>query len=319
MRFNLSIIIVNWNGINFLPDCLKSIVENPPSVPYEIIVVDNDSSDGSVAWMRSSDAIALLGETNFRLIESGGNLGFSKANNLAIDDSDSPVIFLLNPDTVVRKGAIDKLLATLESDENIGACAPKLLNADGSVQHSVWAFPPTPLTILFIELKLVKFLPKRPFRNVIYSSFWDYERRVDVPIISGAAIMAKRETVEQVGGLDPSFHMYGEDVEWCARIKKGGWRIFFEPDAEIFHFGGLSSSQRWSNSGTAVVKMYESGMELQLSNLPRYLVFLNSLTTCFTQGVFLLKNFLLRRDTRSLMEIIKIQLTGLKRVVLNQR
>lgn len=316
MSPKLSIIIVNWNGIAFLPNCLKSIVDNPPGSRFEIIVVDNDSSDGSPEWIKSNEAAEILGDVKFTLIESGGNLGFSKANNLAIEKTKAPFVFLLNPDTLVKSGAIDKLLETVQSASEIGACAPKLLNQDGSVQHNVWGFPPTPLSILILDLQFIRFLPKKLLGNVIYSSFWDYSRRVDVPIVSGAAIMAKREMIEEVGGLDPSYHMYGEDVEWCARINKAGWKVFFEPEAEIYHIGGQSSVQRWGNA--AGVQMHESGMEVQLSCLPTYLILLNALTSTFTHGLFFLKNLVTGGDTTTLGKIIKIQLNGAKRSLSNR-
>lgn len=316
MAVQLSIIIVNWNGADFLPNCLRSIVENPPSVLYEIVVVDNDSSDGSVTWMRSEEAAAMLGETVFRLIESGGNLGFSKGNNLAIEQTESPIVLLLNPDTVVKSGAIDKLLETLQSDEAIGACAPKLLNADGSIQYSVARSHPTPFSILLLDLQLVRYLPKKLFENIIYSAFWNYTERVAVPAVTGAAILAKRKMIDMVGGFDASYHMYGEDFEWCIRIKKGGWKIVFEPDAEIYHIGGQSSVKRW---GDAVgVKMHEGGMKVQLDCLPTYLTVLNASTSVFTQGLYYAKNLITGGERGSLGKIIKIQVDGARQAIRNR-
>src|SRR5215211_4756675 len=132
----LTIIIVNWNGIKFLPACLKSIVENPGSLLFEIVVVDNASSDGSAEWLRSDECAQLVGDTRFKLIETGENLGFGRANNVAIERTDSQFVFLLNPDTVVRPNAIDRLVDALKTTPDAGAAAPKLLNEDGSLQPS---------------------------------------------------------------------------------------------------------------------------------------------------------------------------------------
>src|SRR5690349_11673042 len=104
MGADLSIVIVNWNGRNFLPDCLQSIAQNPPSCTFEIVVVDNASADGSVEWMKSDEARGMLGEASFRLIESADNLGFGRANNLAFAQTESKYVFVLNPDCVVPPG-----------------------------------------------------------------------------------------------------------------------------------------------------------------------------------------------------------------------
>src|SRR6187551_3074085 len=140
----LTIIIVNWNGIKFLPACLKSIVDAHISLPFEIVVVDNDSSDGSAEWLKSDECSRLIGGARFTLIETGENLGFGRANNIAIERSDSEFIFLLNPDTVLRPNAIDLLIDVLKTTPHAGATAPRLLNEDGSLQPSTSYSLPTP-------------------------------------------------------------------------------------------------------------------------------------------------------------------------------
>lgn len=316
MSVTLSIIIVNWNGIKFLPNCLKSIVENPPRVSYEIILVDNDSSDESVEWLKSSQANEMLKNINFTLVESKENLGFGKANNLAFERTAAPFLFLLNPDTMVKENAIDKLLTTFNLNEKIGAVAPKLLNEDGSIQASVWGFPPTPLVFLVEGFKLSRFLPKKLLENWLYSSYWDYSRRSSVPIFSGAAIMAKREMINEVGGFDPSFHMYGEDTEWCVRIKRSGWDLYFEPEAEVFHVGGQSALQRWGEMETRL-KEEKASIAFQIKCLPSYLVFFNALTKAFIFSIYLIKRFFLRQDYSHLQALLNLQLKGCRAVLSN--
>ncbi|MBK7801070.1 MAG: glycosyltransferase [Chloracidobacterium sp.] len=192
MANELSIIIVNWNGAAFLPACLESIVENPPSCSFEIVVVDNASTDTSVEWMKSENAKNLLGDTNFRLIESDENLGFGRGNNLAITETDSETVFLLNPDTLIKAKSVDILLKTLVGEEGVGAVGPKLRNMDGSLQPSVWSFPPTPLKYLFEGLKLQILLPKKFRGKWLRSSHWAHDERIAVNVLSGAAILAKK-------------------------------------------------------------------------------------------------------------------------------
>lgn len=310
----LSIIIVNWNGVDFLPACLKSIVENPPKVPYEIIVVDNDSSDESVKYLQSAEIKNLLKDSNFTLIESKENLGFSRANNFAIEQTNAPYVFLLNPDTIAKPEAIDRLLRTLKSDEKIGAVAPKLFNGDGTLQFNVRQFPPTPLSILTTELKLYKLLPKRLVSDWLYSIHWNYRERTAVPVFSGAAIMAKREMINQVGAFDDDFHMYGEDFEWCVRINKRGWKTFFEPDAEIFHLGGQSSVQRWGTSETNL-KEEEGVIYCQSKCISKPLLFFNLLTRTFSLVLHYVVNFITGNDCTSLAATIKLHIRLLKSIM----
>jgi GT2 family glycosyltransferase len=246
MAAELSIIIVNWNTGELLRSCLESVVQYPPSVEYELIVVDNASTDDSAAWLQSGEA-ARLGDTPVRLIRNTENAGFSRANNQGIAAGDAPMLLLLNPDTEVKPGALDRLIRTLRSDPRIGACGPRLLRPDGSLQASVWRNPPVPWEILVSGLGLHRLLP-RPLRGeLLLGSHWDHRRRRRVGMLSGAAILARRAMVDQVGGLDERFHLYAEDTEWCLRITRHGWRLLFEPDAVIVHHGSQSSMQRWSS------------------------------------------------------------------------
>src|SRR2546426_3289673 len=161
MAVELSIIMVNWNGGELLRSCLKSIAQAPPSVAYEIVVVDNASSDQSVAWLRGGEVSALLPGVHVHVIENALNEGFSSANNQAMAYSRAPMMFLLNPDTEVTKGAIDTLIACLRSGERIGACGPRLLKTDGSLQHSVWRNPPAAWEIIISCLSLWRVLHRR--------------------------------------------------------------------------------------------------------------------------------------------------------------
>ncbi len=310
-NIGLSVIIVNWNGEAFLPDCLKSIVKNPPCIPFEVIVVDNDSTDQSVEYLKSENVKNLFGSVPFKLIETGENLGFSRANNLAIEQTDSPFVFLLNPDTIVTSNAIDRLVKTLESSEDIGAVAPKLLEKDGRIQYSVWRFPPTPLSILTESFKLGNIIPGRFLGEWLYSSHWDYQKRTAVPSFSGAAIMAKREMIDKIGAFDSDFYMYGEDVEWCFRINKNGWKTIFEPEAEIYHLGGQSSVQRWGSSETRV-KEQAGFLYCQSKCISKPWFFFNLLTSSSVLTLFYLKNLILGNDRETLRETLKLHLRWLK-------
>lgn len=310
LKVKLSIIIVNWNGMGYLLGCLESIVKNPPSVSYEIVVVDNESTDSSLEWLKSEKCRLLLQGASFRLIESGGNLGFGKANNLAFERTDSPYLLLLNPDTIVTGEAIDNLLNTIESNPKAGLVAPKLLNEDDSVQASVWGPPANPLILIVTYFRLGRFLPRKWLKTWLYSTYWDYAQRSKVPAFSGAVMLARRKMIEEAGGFDPSFHMYGEDMEWCARIRRYGWKLFFEPEAKIYHIGGKSSAQRWKED-KARIEQEKAFILFQKKCLPKYLTALNSFTKMMIFGSFMLKQKILGKDASLFFQLFRLYFNSL--------
>ncbi|MBA3257472.1 MAG: glycosyltransferase family 2 protein [Pyrinomonadaceae bacterium] len=284
MTVELSVVIVNWNGGGLLRRCLACIVQHAPLVPYEVIVVDNASTDASVAWLHSEEAHALLGETPLRVIENQENRGFSQANNQAITLSNAPLLFLLNPDTEVRPKAIDTLIAGLQSARTIGACGPRLVNPDGSLQPSVWHNPPAAWEILLSGLKIYRLLPPRLRGRLLLGPHWDHAQRRKVPRLSGAALMVKRRVVEQVGGLDERFHMYGEDAEWCARMIRDGWVLLHEPEAVVVHHGSQSSIRRWGNAET-LRRIIDGQLRFQSYFLPRRRLLINVLASATVSGL----------------------------------
>jgi GT2 family glycosyltransferase len=242
----LSIIIVNWNGGDLLRRTVESVTAAPPSVGYEVVVVDNASSDDSLARLRAGAGAAALGE-RLRVFENAENLGFGRANNQAFARTQAPLVLLLNPDTEVTAGSIDRLIRTLRSGARVGAAGPKLLNVDGSVQVSVWRNSPAAWEVLLTGLGLHKLMPRRMRGRLLLAEHFDYASRRAVGMLSGAAMLVRREVIEEVGGFDERFHMYGEDNEWCLRIRRAGWQLVFEPEAVVMHHGGASSLKRWES------------------------------------------------------------------------
>lgn len=268
MGVELSIIIVNWNGGELLRRCLRCLAENPPSVSHEVILVDNASSDGSAEWLLGGGARGLLGETPLRVVANDDNRGFARANNQAIALSSAPLVFLLNSDADATPGAFDALIATLKSHPRIGAVGPRLHNTDGTLQHSVWRNPPTVREILLSGSGAWRLLPSRLRGELLLGGHWEHDRRRDVPMLFGAAVLARREMIDEVGGLDERFHMYSEDIEWCLRIRRAGWRLVFEPAAVVVHHGGQSALRRWTSAQKRRVEL-DSFFQFQQYSLPR--------------------------------------------------
>jgi len=231
---DLSIIIVNYNVKHRLRECLLSIYRSTKGTSFEIIVVDNNSTDGSVDMVKSEFPAV-------KLIENSQNLGFARAANQGLKENKGRYILLLNPDTIVLPNALDKMVEFMEANSEAGALGCKLLNPDGSLQPSCRSFP-TLITVLFENTGLEKLFLRNRIIGRHRIGHWDYNdiREVDQPM--GSALMVRRETATQVGLMDEQFYMYYEDVDWCFRIKKGGWKIYFLPSAQIIHYGGQSAS-----------------------------------------------------------------------------
>lgn len=221
----LSIIIVNWNTKDLLKQCLESIVGGSGGIgDYEVIVVDNGSSDGSVDYVKSV--------TGIKLTENKQNLGFAVGNNVGIKKAKGNYIMLLNSDTIVQKNAIEILVDFLDRHSDIDIVGPKLLNIDRTPQSNCGSFPD--LWVTFVMLFKEHFGGSNLVRNSpVKSEFVDW--------IAGTAFMARRKVFDCVGGLDEEIFMYMEEVEWFYRTKKAGLKTYFVNDSEIIHLGRGSS------------------------------------------------------------------------------
>lgn len=305
MAVGLTIIVVNWNGGELLRRCLASIERHPPGVPYEIVVVDNASVDESRAWLES------LGD-RVRLIKNDENVGFGRANNQVFAATETPLLFLLNSDAEVRAGAIDTLIQTIKSDERIGITGPRLVNSDGTLQASVWRNPVTPFQTVANTFRLYKLMPRGLRGRLLLGYHWDHTHQRQAELLSGAALMVKRELIDRVGGFDERFHMYGEDTEWSLRILRAGWRMIFEPKAEVLHHGGQSSRRRWTNLEQRRVE-YESFFRFQRLCLSRRLAIANLLTGCFVTLAQVGWRILRRQSTDEPRMVLRLHAAELKR------
>ena len=227
----LSILIVNWNTRDLLARCLASIYAHPPSPAFEVIVVDNASTDGSPAMVRERFP-------QVRLIENGENVGFARANNQAIRESRGAYLLLLNSDTLVLPAAFDRLLAFMAAHPRAGMVGPRVLNPDGSLQPSCTPFP----TLAREAWRMFHGDRIRPWA-VYAMTAWDVETPREVDVLMGAALLVRRQVIDEIGLLDEAFFMYSEEVDWCLRAKKAGWKVWWEPRAQIIHYGGQSSKQ----------------------------------------------------------------------------
>ena len=233
LRLDLSISIVNWNTKDLLRDCLKSIYENTHGIDYEIFVADNASTDGSSEMVEREFP-------QVKLIKNKENVGFAKANNQIIKESRANFVLLLNPDTVILDNAIGKMVRFMWSHSEVGAVGPKLLNPDGTIQFVCGRSFPTLSAVFFEKSLLSTLFPHNRITGKYYMGYWNHDDTREVDLLSGACMMVRRQTINEVGLMDEQFFMYGEDVDWCYRIKQAGWKIYLLADAQVTHLGGQS-------------------------------------------------------------------------------
>lgn len=241
---DLSISIVNTNNWKYLGPCLRSIIDNTHHISYEILVVDNASTDNSVQEIRKNFPEVILSVNKKRY-------GFAKNNNINLRKSAGRYLMLLNDDTLVQNGALDKAIEYLDAHQEVGVVGCKMISPDGTVQIASGRRLPTLMTILWKELGLSYRFPKSPIfaRHTIGN--WDHNSLRKIEFSSEAGLIIRKHIVDEIGLLDEQFFMYGEGADWFRRMKKAKVKVVFFPDCPIVHFGNVTNVRNGN------IKMYE--------------------------------------------------------------
>ena len=223
--------VVTWNAKKFVDENFGSIFADLKGISAEVIAVDNASSDGT------ADMIA-AGFPEVKLTRSPKNLGFSRANIVAINQSSGKYVCLVNPDVRVLPGCFRALMDYLEKNPKVGVVGPKTYNPDGSLQRSCMRAPS-----VWISFCRALALDKTPLRKIpvfggIGMADFAHDKTRVVDVLNGAFTMMRRTAMDQVGLIDERFFMYGDDLDWCVRFGKAGWPVVFYPGGEIVHYGG---------------------------------------------------------------------------------
>lgn len=257
---DVSIVVVNWNTCDILRDCLESIYSETKGVQFEVIVVDNASSDGSVNVVKSEF-------TQVVLLENKENRGFAAANNQGMAIAHGRYVLLLNSDTIVLDGVIDKVVAFADTHPKAGITGCRVLNEDKALQLSSFMFPSILNMTLWITY-LFKLFPCNWFFGRERMTWWSRNDVREVDVLTGCFMLVRQKALEQVGSMDERFFMYFEETDWCYRFKQAGWKIMFTPCGEIIHLGGVSTKQvkpqmvkQWRKSMLLYYKKHKSLME----------------------------------------------------------
>ena len=244
---DLGIVIVNWNTRDLLEKCLQTVFASTGDFSYKVVVVDNASDDGSEQMVREKFPDVVL-------IQTGENTGYPRGNNIGLRalgyqgkgdvDADAPrYALLLNPDTEVPADALYNMVQFMDAHPDVGVAGPKLILPDGSLDKACRRGFPTPMVSLYHYSGLAKLFPKSERFGRYNMTFADIDQELAVDSVVGAYMQVRKEAIEQVGLLDETFFMYGEDIDWCYRIKQAGWKVWYHAAVTVYHVKRAASSQ----------------------------------------------------------------------------
>ena len=239
MGVKTSIVILNYNTKDITLNCIDSIVKNTKKLNYEIILVDNGSTDGSVGEFKKLKTKI----KNLIFIDNKKNLGFSKGNNIGIKKAKGEYVLLLNSDTIVKGNAISELSLWMDKHVYVGISSCKLLNEDGSVQGTGGYFPTLLRVLSWMSIEDIPGVEK--LIKSFHPHFRFYSKQQEVDWLTGAFLFVRKQVFEEVGALDEDYFMYTEDTDFCFRAKRAGWKIMYLPKWSIVHLGGKSSNKEY--------------------------------------------------------------------------
>lgn len=283
----LSVILVNWNTCNLTIQCIKSIFKDSYDIDIEVIVSDNASVDGS------ADLISKL-FPHVNIIRNSENLGFAKGNNVALQQSKGKYICLVNTDVEIIPGCFAELIKTIESNPKIGIAGPQAMHADKTVQVTArkeTSYLNTLARIFWLDTLF-------PFLN------WHSQKKIEeVEVLSGCFWLIRKDALNEVGLLDENFFFYGEDRDYCKRVRNAGWKLVYNPAAKIFHYEGGSSKVKPFHYYLQLEKAYlqywekyHSGLSVSLYYLLRILYHVLRFTINAVLCIFSLRKNTMRKQ-----------------------
>lgn len=231
-----SFCIVNLNAREYLRACLKSLPGAARNISWEVIVVDNNSADGSVEMLMTEFP-------EVKIIQNPENYGYSRSMNQALKMAQGEFLVQLNPDTLPGESAFDNLYSFMHSNPHIGICTPKVLNRDGTLQKQCRRSSARPWDVITYFTGLSKIFPNSPLFGRYLLTYLPEDEIVEVEAVSGSCMVIRRSVVEQIGYLDETFFAYQEDTDFCIRARKAGWHIYYFPFAQVIHYGGQGGSR----------------------------------------------------------------------------
>ncbi len=232
---DLSISIVSLNTCDMLRDCLTSLFANAGPVSFEVVVVDNNSSDATLAMLQGEFP-------QVKVIELPRNEGYTRPMNLGLQAGQGRFLMQLNPDTLVQPGMLESLLEFMETHPSAGICTPRVLNRDGTLQMQCRRSAARPWDVITYFTRLYRLFPRSRLFGGYLMTYLDEDAAAAVEAVSGSCMLIRQAVVEQIGYLDEAYFAYQEDADFCFRARAAGWEIYYVPSACVIHYGGKGGS-----------------------------------------------------------------------------
>ncbi len=242
---DLSIIIVSYNTKQFLLDSVQSVIKTTKNISYEIIIVDNNSRDGSVEAIRNFQFSIFNSQSNtknknFQIIKNGENLGFSKANNIGVGKAQGRYILFLNSDTIVYEKTLETMVRFMDNHKDCGIATCRVNLINGEIDDASHRGFPTPVRSLFYFSGLSKIFSNSLFFNGYHLGYRNLSKIHEIEACAGAFMIVRKEAGKDIGWFDKDYFFYGEDLDFCYKIKNKGWKIYYVPVVSILHYKGVS-------------------------------------------------------------------------------
>ena len=236
---DLSVIILNYNSKDYLLPCIKGIVEHTKNLDYEIIVVDNASTDNSGEYIEQK---LLPRFSELKLVRAKVNGGYAAGNNIGIKASRGRYVLIMNPDIVIWENSFKQMVDFMDSHTNVGMAGPRLLSPDGSLQYFVYRWP-TPQVLLYRRTPLGRFNFAQRAIDKYLMKDWDHRDTRPVDWVQGSCVIVCREAMAKVGLMDERYFLYSEDTDWCRRFWQAGLEVWYMADIELIHYHERASAK----------------------------------------------------------------------------
>jgi len=258
-KTKVTVIIVNYNTGSLLRDCLNSILKSKDIKNIDINIVDNASTDNSVEIVRQN-----FPQVN--LVENEQNIGFARANNQILKTCQAPYILLLNPDIILKDNTLSRVLNFMEQNKDIGIATAKLIRPNGELDYGCHRGIPTIPGIISYLSGFSRLFPKSKIFGSYHLTYLDIGQTSEIDAVAGAFMLVRQKAIQEIGLLDESFFMFGEDIDLCWRMKKEGWKVYYYAEAEAVHYGRqsrktnpiLSKKEFWKSAEIFYRKHYEN-------------------------------------------------------------
>lgn len=238
---DLSVIIVNYNTKDFLLPCVAGICESSGNLRYEIIIVDNDSSDGSAKYVEEK---LIPRFKNVSLIKAGANVGFSIGNNIGIKASSGKYVLIINSDILISDDSLEKMVKFMDDHPKAAIAGARLLHPDGSLQYFCYRFPKKSV-LFYRRTPLARFKFAKKAIDDYLMADWDHKDNRTVDWVQGSCMIVRKSAIEEVGLMDERYFMYMEDADWCRRFWNSGWEVWYISNIEIIHYHARASAGKF--------------------------------------------------------------------------